>query len=133
MLKVRSLLTMKTFSSSSQGFKGPVQRHIEKKIYEKFNPVVLQVTNESHGRKEDESHFHVVVVSEAFNSCKLLLQRHRMVQNLFKDENGSLKFHSLRITAKTPEQWEESKEIAKAPKCTGKGDGRRQTDASLLD
>eukprot|EP00959_Pyramimonas_sp_CCMP1952_P466686 9490373-Pyramimonas_sp.AAC.2 len=37
-----------------------------------------QVTNESHGRQEDESHFHVLLVAEAFEGVNLI-GRHRLV------------------------------------------------------
>lgn len=109
---------------------GPVQQHIESTLTNSsLSPLHLEVTNESHRQETDESHFHVLVVSNEF-AGKPLLQRHRMVQGLFTDESGGLKFHSLRITARTPEQW--NKEVPKAPKCTGKGDGRSATDVTKL-
>ena len=52
---------------------------------------------------EDESHFHVLVVAESFEG-QPLLARHRAVQALFTDAGGQLKFHALRITAKSPAQ-----------------------------
>jgi stress-induced morphogen len=84
------------------------------------------------GRKEDESHFHVVVVSEQFGGMPII-KRHQAIMNLFKDESGSLKFHALRITAKTLPQWEKMQgNTPDAPKCTGKGDGRGPTDVTKL-
>lgn len=122
-------MTQRAFSSTI----GPVQQHIQDKITEILSPEVLIVTNESHRRMEDESHFHVLVVSKEFVTVKSMIKRHRMVQNLFVDENGNLKFHSLRLTTKTPEQWAKSEAVSKAPKCTGKGDGRSATDATKLN
>uniref|UniRef100_A0A7S3V1W0 BolA-like protein n=1 Tax=Aplanochytrium stocchinoi TaxID=215587 RepID=A0A7S3V1W0_9STRA len=119
-------------SFGRMAFLGPVQQHIEKTLQEALNPTYLQITNESHGRKEDESHFHVLVVSKVFEENKSLIEKHRRVQSLFTDEEGKLKFHSLRITAKTPEQWEKSNKVQAAPKCTGKGDGRAPTDVTKL-
>eukprot|EP00924_Labyrinthula_sp_SR-Ha-C_P000957 snap_masked-scaffold_7-processed-gene-9.23-mRNA-1 protein AED:0.06 eAED:0.06 QI:0/-1/0/1/-1/1/1/0/117 len=113
-------------------FRGPVQEFIEKKILDALKPTFFQVTNESHGRIEDESHFHVVVVSDDFNGLSLI-KRHRLVNGLFSDETNNLKFHSLRLTTKTPEQWAKGSEISKAPKCTGKGDGRNPTDVNKLE
>mmetsp|Transcript_12110 Transcript_12110/g.13928 ORF Transcript_12110/g.13928 Transcript_12110/m.13928 type:complete len:154 (-) Transcript_12110:598-1059(-) len=111
---------------------GPVQKHIEQTVQEALKPSHLEVTNESHGRKEDESHFHVLVVSEEFEQQKSLIEKHRRVQSLFTDGDGNLKFHSLRITAKTPKQWEKKNSVPAAPKCTGKGDGRHPTDVTKL-
>ena len=117
----------------STAFSGPVQRHIESRILQALAPTVLKVTNESHGRVEDESHFHVLVVSDKFEQVPKLIERHRMVQNLFVDEEANLKFHSLRLTTKTPEQWKRSQQVHDAPKCTGKGDGRGPTDTTNLE
>ncbi|CAJ1412487.1 unnamed protein product [Effrenium voratum] len=114
----------------ARSFGGPVQRHIEQKLSE-LRPLHLEVANESHGRKSDESHFHVLVVSKAFDGLKPL-ERHRLVNGLFT-EDGSLKFHSLRITAKTPAMWEEDKSTSARPKCTGRGDGNgKATDTTTL-
>lgn len=82
----------------------------------------------SHGRIEDESHFHVLIVSVAFEG-QALLDRHRAVQALFTDETGRMKFHALRITAKTPAQWAQTQVVPAAPKCAG-GDGRKPTDTT---
>ena len=46
-----------------------------------------------------------------------------MVNAILAGEDGTLPFHALRITAKTPEQWSASSNVPKAPKCAG-GDGR---------
>ena len=68
-------------------FHGPVQKHIEEKLLTALRPLHLEVKNESHGRKADESHFHVLVVAEAFDELKPL-ERHRMVNSLFTAEVG---------------------------------------------
>ena len=125
-------------STSPRVYVGPVYKYIHSQITSHLSPSVLEIRNESHGRLEDESHFHVLVVSEKFNeaNCKSVIQRHRMVQNLFMDETNNLKFHALRITAKTPQQWEKTsdeKRVKEAPKCTGKGDGRGATDVTKLN
>ena len=116
-------------AAARMSFKGPVQEHIQQTLEETFEPLHLEVTNESHRRAEDESHFHVLVVSDKFEGTPLI-KRHRAVQSLFTDEQGQLKFHSLRITAKTEKQWANNNTVHQAPKCTGKGDGRAPTDAS---
>ncbi|CAK0843524.1 unnamed protein product [Prorocentrum cordatum] len=111
----------------------PVRRHIEATLH--TSPLApfthLEVQNESHGRHEDESHFHVVAVSAAFEG-KPRLERHRSVQTLLSDAQGKLLFHALRLTAKTPAQWEAAPTAPPAPRCTGAGDGRGATDVARL-
>ena len=104
-------------------FAGPRQASIEARLHELFVPTHLEVLNESHGRKEDESHFKVIVVSESF-AGKKLLERHRLVNSALLDESGALPFHSLSIgAAKTPDEWAVKNTVPESPKCAG-GDGR---------
>eukprot|EP00429_Kryptoperidinium_foliaceum_P054205 CAMPEP_0176090244 /NCGR_PEP_ID=MMETSP0120_2-20121206/45195_1 /TAXON_ID=160619 /ORGANISM="Kryptoperidinium foliaceum, Strain CCMP 1326" /LENGTH=147 /DNA_ID=CAMNT_0017424123 /DNA_START=65 /DNA_END=504 /DNA_ORIENTATION=- len=115
---------------ASTSFRGPIQEYIEDKLRKFLRPVHMDVANESHGGLRNESHFHVVVVSDAFEGLSRIA-RHRMVSRLFTDEEGSLKFHALRITAVTPQQWSDSPETGARPRCTGHGDGRdKATDAA---
>eukprot|EP00812_Abedinium_dasypus_P013885 NODE_7393_length_443_cov_160.605670.p4 GENE.NODE_7393_length_443_cov_160.605670~~NODE_7393_length_443_cov_160.605670.p4 ORF type:complete len:90 (+),score=33.38 NODE_7393_length_443_cov_160.605670:3-272(+) len=87
--------------------------------------------NESHGQITDESHFHVHVVCEAFEGLSRIA-RHRLVNKLCSGGDGALKFHALRLTVRTPEQWDKSAAPPEAPKCTGRGDGRGPTDLSQI-
>ena len=60
---------------------GPLQQQITQKLAAAFNPVHLDVINESSGHNVpagSESHFKVVVVSDRFDGVALL-QRHRLV------------------------------------------------------
>jgi len=103
-------------------FVGPRQTAIENRLTSVFAPAHLEVLNESHGRKEDESHFKVIVVSEQFEG-KRLLARHRAVNEALLDESGALPFHSLSVgAAKTPAEWGMSSDVPPSPKCRG-GDG----------
>lgn len=112
------------------GAVGPVQKHIEATVAASaLKPLHLEVENESHGRHEDESHFHVFVVSESFEGLNPI-QRHRAVQGLLMDKSGKLPFHSLRLTTKTPSQWEANPAAPAPPKCTGRGDGRGPSELS---
>eukprot|EP00747_Dinoflagellata_sp_TGD_P170660 gnl/TRDRNA2_/TRDRNA2_202788_c0_seq1.p1 gnl/TRDRNA2_/TRDRNA2_202788_c0~~gnl/TRDRNA2_/TRDRNA2_202788_c0_seq1.p1 ORF type:complete len:192 (+),score=44.46 gnl/TRDRNA2_/TRDRNA2_202788_c0_seq1:34-576(+) len=108
---------------------GPVQLAIEKAVKEALLPDYFEVTNESHGKHSDESHFHVLVVASKFEGMRAI-ERSRLVTSLFTDDAGKLKFHALRITARTPAQWAASPVSPEAPKCTGAGDGRGPTDVS---
>ena len=74
-------------------FSGPRQRGIEQRLTEVFAPTHLEVLNESHGRKEDESHFKVVVVSDVFEDYKGLMSRHRALTKVLLDEEGPLLGH----------------------------------------
>lgn len=106
----------------ASGFVGPRQTRIEQSLVKTFTPVHLEVLNESHGRKEDESHFKVVIVSERFEG-KRLVERHRLVNDALLDTNGNLPFHSLSIASvKTPKEWGEDSTVRPSPRCLG-GDG----------
>ena len=52
---------------------GPRELRITQALTSAFAPQHLEVLNESHGRREDESHFKVVVVSEHFAGVKPLI------------------------------------------------------------
>lgn len=102
---------------------GPRQAMIEERLTENFAPIFLDVQNTSHGQKSDESHFKVVVVSEAFEGTRLV-GRHRAINKAVAESDGSLGFHSLEIgAAKTPTEWDKNSNVAPSPKCKG-GDGR---------
>lgn len=100
----------------------PRQLHIEQTLLDAFQPTHLEVLNESHGAYENESHFKVVIVSDAFSEMRLLA-RHRAVNAALLDESGQLPFHSLSVAAaKTPVEWAADADVAPSPKCVG-GDG----------
>jgi len=98
-----------------------VESVITQKLTNEFKPVYLDVINESYMHnvpKGSETHFKVVVVSSSFND-KPLIQRHRMVNDILKEELTS-GVHALSIQAKTPEQWDNStKTVPKSPPCLG--------------
>ena len=100
-----------------------VQATIEQKLTNDFNPLHLEVINESsnHNVPEgSESHFKVVVVSPAFTG-KNLLARHRLINATLADElNGVI--HALAIHTYTEEEWkEESNGAPMSPPCLGGG------------
>lgn len=62
----------------------------------------------------------MVVVSSNFND-KPLIQRHRMVNEILREELAA-GVHALSIQAKTPQQWESGeKTVPKSPPCLGGG------------
>ena len=52
-----------------------------------------------------QDHWQAVIVSPAFNG-KLLIEQHRMIFALFKEEVASNKVHALTLKTYTPEQYE---------------------------
>lgn len=108
-------------SSTSFRVMATVQEVITQKLNKEFEPIHLDVINESFMHnvpKGSETHFKVVVVSENFHD-KPLIQRHRMVMDILKQELET-GVHALSIQAKTPQQWESSgKLVTKSPPCLG--------------
>ncbi|KTF15690.1 BolA family protein [Pseudoalteromonas sp. H105] len=96
-----------------------MQEQIQNKIADAIGCKHLNVVNESHmhSRGED-SHFKVIVVSEEF-SGKRLLQRHRQINEILKDELAN-HIHALAIHTFTPEEFsEQSGQVADSPSCLG--------------
>jgi len=78
------------------------------------------VLNESSAHnvpKGSESHFKVVVISEAFEGPSLI-QRHRLVNALLEAELAG-GVHALSIKAKTPAQWDKNRKVDASPACRG--------------
>jgi len=90
---------------------------IQVKLTAAFSPRALRVVNESHLHEghanspgSGESHFSVLVVSDAFDG-KSRLQRHRMVNKALAEElEGGV--HALAIRAMTPAEYDEAKKLA---------------------
>ena len=100
-----------------------VQATIEKKLANDFNPLHLEVINESsnHNVPEgSESHFKVVVVSPVF-AGKNLLARHRLINATLADELKNT-IHALAIHTYTEDEWQETSGGAPmSPPCLGGG------------
>ena len=80
-----------------------------------------------------ETHFKVIVVSDAFGEARTPVMRHRLVNDALREEVASDgPVHALSIVAMTPDKWRERVERARAegsgdavgpsPNCRG-GDG----------
>ncbi len=98
-----------------------IQANIETKINNALQPEYLEVANESHMHNvppDSESHFKVTVVTAEFNG-KMLVARHRVLNQLLKEElEGPV--HALSLNTLTPEEWQEKNgEIRKSPPCLG--------------
>ncbi len=100
-----------------------VQTTIEKKITAGITAEFLEIENESYHHAvpdNSETHFKIVIVSEMFTSLSLL-QRHRLVNKILKDELAG-PVHALALHTYTPLQWDEKHRIAPdSADCLGGG------------
>ncbi len=96
-----------------------MQQQIQQKISDAIACKHLNVINESHMHSAGtESHFKVIVVSEEF-AGKRLLQRHREINEILKDELAN-HIHALAIHTYTPEEYaEQDGEAPESPTCMG--------------
>ena len=118
LLNSRGVKLLSRVNMSSEA--GPVAAAIQNKLSQEFNPVHIEIINESYMHnvpKGSETHFKVVVVSDKFQDVKLI-GRHRMVNDLLSSELQS-GVHALSIVAKTPEQWGQGQQVEKSPACRG--------------
>lgn len=97
------------------------QTSITEKIQQAISPDVLQVENESHMHNvpaNSETHFKVTVVSEAFEG-KRLLQRHRLLNGLLREElEGPV--HALALHTYTQDEWRKKNgQAPDSPNCMG--------------
>ena len=98
-----------------------LKRAIEDKLTSALAPTVLLVENESGMHavpKGSETHFKVVVVSQAFEG-KPLVARHRLVYEALSEQMKPGMVHALAITSRTPAEWETSPEANTSPLCKG--------------
>jgi len=97
-----------------------IKNLIETKL-QSLQPQFLEVINESHRHnvpQGSESHFKVTVVSNEFNG-KMLVARHRMVNNILTDELAH-SIHALVLHTMTIEEWFEKRGTTHiSPPCLG--------------
>jgi BolA protein len=96
-----------------------MQEQIHDKLANAISCKHLNVVNESHMHSRgEESHFKVIIVSEEFIG-KRLLQRHRKINDVLKDELAH-HIHALSIHAYTPEEFSDREgSTPDSPKCLG--------------
>lgn len=95
-----------------------LRQHLIERLTTALNPTHLEVINESnnHSGPATQSHFKVVVVSQFFEDLKLL-ERHRFINQLFKEELNYI--HALAMHTYTPAEWLEKDGAPKSPACSG--------------
>ena len=100
-----------------------VQSDIEAKLTKGLQPSHVEVINESNNHNVppgSESHFKVMIVTDAFEG-KMLVARHRMINDILADELQN-KIHALALHTYTPAEWEEVNGNAPpSPPCLGGG------------
>lgn len=108
------LTTVRKMSTS-----GPISSTIKQKVNQTLHPTQFEIYNDSHKHAHHtamrgaentiESHFRLVIVSDAFQG-KAHPARHRMVYKLLSEElsrdNG---VHALQLETRTPSEWEKLK------------------------
>lgn len=98
-----------------------IQEQIIAKLQAAFTPQHLEVINESHRHNVPagaESHFKVVLVSEAFCGQRLL-PRHRAVNAALAQELAC-HIHALALHTYTPEEWATIQgSFPDSPQCLG--------------
>ena len=99
-----------------------MQSVIDSKLKAKISTSVLNIENESHMHSgpATESHFKVTIVSDDFEG-KMLIARHRMVNEILKDElDGAI--HALTLHTMTPEEFNKKQGVVPdSPDCKGGG------------
>ena len=96
-----------------------LQQTLEQTLQQAFDPIHLEVINESHMHSgpATESHFKVIIVSAQFNGLPLI-RRHRAVHAALSELMPQ--FHALALHAWTPQEWEKRGRVAPAsPACQG--------------
>ncbi|WP_438020540.1 BolA family protein [Sorangium sp. So ce315] len=97
------------------------QESIQSKLVHALDPVHLDVENESRMHSVpagSETHFKVLVVSEAFRGLSAV-DRHRRVNDIVREEFRT-GLHALTIRALTPDEWErQGGADFRSPACLG--------------
>ncbi|BDH46820.1 BolA family transcriptional regulator [Salmonella enterica subsp. enterica serovar Choleraesuis] len=100
-----------------------VREKIEAKLRTAFDPVFLEVIDESYRHNVpagSESHFKVVLVSDNFNGVRFL-NRHRQIYGTLVEEMKDT-VHALALHTYTRKEWESIQDtVISSPPCRGAG------------
>lgn len=87
-----------------------------KKEFSSFAELVIEDESRNHaGRKGQESHFKILLVSDDFID-KNRVQRQRLLNDLLKEE-FTLGLHALSLRLLTCEEWQKNKSSFQSPQC----------------
>ena len=101
-----------------------IKQIIEKKLLDAFQPLHMDVINESNNHNVppgSESHFKVVIVAKAFENERLI-KRHRLVNSVLSQELSE-KIHALALHTYTEKEWQDkyADNTPNSPNCLGGG------------
>ena len=98
-----------------------VQADIEQKLAKTLTPAHLEVINESHMHNVppgSESHFKVVIVTDAFDGVSRV-RRHQQVNGILAKELKE-DIHALSMQTMTPDEWTaHGGQVMASPECLG--------------
>ena len=97
-----------------------IQNLIEHRIAAHFDPVFVEIVNESHMHNVppgSESHFKVVLVSQGFEG-QSAVKRHQSVYAVLAVELQS-GVHALALHTYLPTEWEKRQSVPSSPNCLG--------------
>ncbi len=98
-----------------------VQHEIEQRLAQQFAPSFLDVANESHQHSvpaNSETHFRVVLVSDAFDGKRKVARHQKVYAALAPQLEGPV--HALALHTYTPCEWQERQQQApQSPDCLG--------------
>ncbi|GAA5316463.1 MAG: transcriptional regulator BolA [Candidatus Pelagadaptatus aseana] len=97
-----------------------IQSTIETKLKDALNPSHLQVVNESHMHsvpENSETHFKVVIASDAFDGVRKVARHQKIYQLLNEELAGEV--HALALHTYTPAEWQEQQQAPDSPNCMG--------------
>ncbi|MGI1678383.1 MAG: BolA/IbaG family iron-sulfur metabolism protein [Cellvibrionaceae bacterium] len=97
-----------------------IQKEIESILDGELAPSYCVVENESYQHsvpENSETHFKVIVVSDAFKGVRQVQRHQKIYQLLAAQLKGPV--HALALHTFAPEEWEESQQVADSPNCLG--------------
>jgi BolA protein len=107
-----------------------VEQIIRQQLEDAFQPQHLEVVNESHQHSvpaNSETHFKVVLVSEAFDGRRKVARHQQVYAQLSEQLAGPV--HALALHTYTPAEWRERNASApESPDCLG-GSKREQQES----
>ena len=98
-----------------------VQQEIEQQLQQQLSPEHLEVLNESHQHSvppNSETHFKVILVSEAFDGKRKVARHQQVYAALATQLEGPV--HALALHTYTPAEWQQrQQEAPTSPQCLG--------------
>ncbi|CAA0087541.1 DNA-binding transcriptional regulator BolA [Zhongshania aliphaticivorans] len=98
-----------------------IQQSITEKLQAALSPQYLDVVNESHMHSvpaNSETHFKLVIVTDAFNAKRKVARQQHVYQLLAEELAGPV--HALAMHTYTPDEWQDRAAPAPdSPNCLG--------------